>query len=127
MCFAFDISPSLCRLCYFIMAIWVCRLRYFVMAPLLFRYGVFVLSPLNNEKTKWHKSATIVTKLLNRNTYMSIKRILRDVWNTGRVEQMAWTPDCDTITGVDDVQPVIPKHFKFFARFSKYKLWYPHV
>ena len=55
------------------------RLRYFVMSPSLFRYvafvissfrlfafvfssfryGAFVMSPRNNEKTKWHKSATI--------------------------------------------------------------------
>ena len=47
----------------------LCRLRYFVMSPSLFRlfafvfslssFRLFVMSPRNNEKTKWHKSATI--------------------------------------------------------------------
>ena len=65
---------------YFAFVISLCRLRYFVMSPLLFRlfvfslssfrlfafvfssfrYGAFVMSPRNNEKTKWHKSATIL-------------------------------------------------------------------
>ena len=64
---------------YFAFVISLCRLRYFVMSPSLFRlfvfslssfrlfafvfssfrYGAFVMSPRNNEKTKWHKSATI--------------------------------------------------------------------
>ena len=65
---------------YFAFVISLCRLRYFVMSPSLFRlfvfslssfrlfafvfssfrYGAFVMSPRNNEKTKWHKSATIL-------------------------------------------------------------------
>ena len=64
---------------YFAFVISLCPLRYFVMSPSLFRlfvfslssfrlfafvfssfrYGAFVMSPRNNEKTKWHKSATI--------------------------------------------------------------------
>ena len=54
----FVISPSLCRLRYFVMSPSLFRLFAFALSP--FRYGAFVMSPRNNEKTKWHKSATIV-------------------------------------------------------------------
>ena len=57
------------------------RLRYFVMSPSLFRlfvfslssfrYGAFVLSPRNNEKTKWHKSATNLN-LMKRQTALGL-------------------------------------------------------
>ena len=50
---------SLWCLRYFVMAPSLWCLHHFVMVPSLFRYGAFVMSPRNNEKTKWHKSATI--------------------------------------------------------------------
>ena len=63
----FVISPSLFRYVAFVISL--CRLRYFVFSLSSFslfafvfssfRYGAFVMSPRNNEKTKWHKSATI--------------------------------------------------------------------
>ena len=63
------------------------RLRYFVMSPSLFRYvafvissfryGAFVMSPRNNEKTKWHKSATIV----NSGPQATSKYILYTLYN----------------------------------------------
>ena len=48
-------SPSLFRL--FVFSLSSFRLFAFVFSS--FRYGAFVMSPRNNEKTKWHKSATI--------------------------------------------------------------------
>ena len=64
----FVISPSLFRYVAFVISL--CRLRYFVFSSFRFRlfafvfssfrYGAFVMSPRNNEKTKWHKSATII-------------------------------------------------------------------
>ena len=63
----FVISPSLFRYVAFVISL--CRLRYFVFSLSSFRlfafvfssfrYGAFVMAPRNNEKTKWHKSATI--------------------------------------------------------------------
>ena len=41
-------------LCIIIKNIW-----WLICAISSFRYGAFVMSPRNNEKTKWHKSATI--------------------------------------------------------------------
>ena len=38
------------------------QLWWLICAISSFRYGAFVMSPQNNEKTKWHKSATIVNR-----------------------------------------------------------------
>ena len=51
----FVILPSLFRYVAFVISSF--RLFAFVFSS--FRYGAFVMSPRNNEKTKWHKSATI--------------------------------------------------------------------
>ena len=87
------------------------RLRYFVMSPSLFRYvafvissfrlfafvfssfryGAFVMSPRNNEKTKWHKSATI--------RY----RILRHVY-------CVWSPTVGTTYSTVRLQIYVPSH-----------------
>ena len=53
----FVMSPSLFRYVAFVISSF--RFRLFVFSLLSFRYGAFVMSPRNNEKTKWHKSATI--------------------------------------------------------------------
>ena len=50
-------SPSLFRYVAFVISSF--RFRLFVFSLSSFRYGAFVMSPRNNEKTKWHKSATI--------------------------------------------------------------------
>ena len=54
----FVISPSLFRYVAFVISLF----RYVAFVFSLFRYGAFVMSPRNNEKTKWHESATILTR-----------------------------------------------------------------
>ena len=54
----FVMSPSLFRYVAFVISSFRFRLFAFVFSS--FRYGAFVMSQRNNEKTKWHKSATIV-------------------------------------------------------------------
>ena len=54
----FVMSPSLFRYVAFVISL--CRFRLFAFVFSLFRYGAFIMSPRNNEKTKWHKSATIL-------------------------------------------------------------------
>ena len=60
----FVMSPSLFRYVAFVISSF--RFRLFVFSLSSFRYGAFVMSPRNNEKTKWHKSATIKKRLLLR-------------------------------------------------------------
>ena len=61
-------SPSL--FLYFVMSLSLFRYGTFVIS--LFRYGAFVMSPRNNEKTKWHKSATIYKLYLAKNVQLCL-------------------------------------------------------
>ena len=86
----FVLSPSLFRL--FVFSLSSFRLFAFVFSS--FRYGAFVMSPRNNEKTKWHKSATIAmrSRRMERTSRDEKQELLED--NVVRRRQPNWNSNC---------------------------------